>query len=221
MKRLLILLLLLSAPLAADIKKVNKNADFQIWSYGLVKFQLIDPLIFQLSTEFRWGDDASTLYYKYVQGQFLYHPDHWVSIGPGYRQEWNRKVKPDGRWSDVYNPLLDVTFHIPAGSWKLSDRNRVQYLIRQDSKNLWQYRNRILAQSPWSADFLKLTPFISNEIFVRQGKGFSQDRLSIGLYSTLASCAKLKTYYTWRYLKPSKGNWSYQNVLALQLFLNF
>lgn len=220
-KYLLIILLVFAGFLNADIQQVNKNGDFQIWTYAFMGVDMHPEWQFQLSAEFRWGDDASTLYYKYLQGQILYKAASWIEIAPGYRQEYIRNREKKDKWANLFDPLMDVILYIPGSSWKLADRNRLEYLIDRDRKNLWLYRNRFLAISPWKADFLQLNPFFSNEIFFLQDKGFSQDRVTIGFYSTWASYAKLKTYYTWRYLKKKKTNWSYQNILALQLFLRF
>lgn len=200
--------------------QIDKNGDFQIWNRYFFDIPIVTSLSSFTTIEFRYGDDASKLYLTYVQTQFLYKPFRWLKIGPGYRQYWQRSPLTSSHFEPGYSPLTDITFILRLASWEFRDRNRIQYIIFRSDPSYWLYRNRLRLIPPWSATRFQITPFIENEIFIRQGQGFHQNRTSTGFLFLMNKSIGGEVYYMLRFLKR-EPNWTYQNVVNIALLFNF
>lgn len=198
--------------------RLNDNGDFQIWDHHYLDFKVNEEFHLHLAAEFRWGDDSSKLYVKYGEILFIYRPLKWLEIVPGYRHLYVRFLRDDFKWKLIYSPLFDLLFYFPVAPWGLSDRSRVQYLIIEGRDNRWVYRNRIHLTFPYSDYYVN--PFIDNEFFWTEGRGFDQNRLRSGLEVNFSEHVKGRLFYMLRYLKVSDG-WNYQNVLVTQLNFQF
>lgn len=211
-KRILQLIFSLLILKSMGYAQVNHNGDFQIWEYLSVEKELVNSLSSRLIGVMRWGDDASRFYFAYGQWQLVYRKK-CIEVAPGYRQEYFR---PGKIWLDRKNPMLDVTFFLP-GKWRLEDRHRVIYHIREDLPSIFIYRNRLRLTTPEVDACLKLQFFIDDEIFYLEDLGFAQNRVSVGIFCGASSWVKGRAYYMYRNLK--QGNiWTYQNVLAFHVY---
>lgn len=163
--------------------------------------------------EGRWGNNASELYFVYIQGQAVY-TTKWLEIAPGYRQAFVRLAQ-----DTIHVPLVDITLFFP-GTWQWEDRNRFFYQIPEEAPSHFIYRNRLRLTSPEISRFLKLKLFVDDEIFYHEGRGVSQNRTSVGMLATQTSYLKMRLYYMYRLLKQ-EPIWTYQNVMAIHLLFNF
>ncbi len=174
---------------------VNQNNDFQVWLLESVDTKLCDKLKLYLDGELRYGDNGSILYLWYIQTRLDYSPCNWLDFTPGYRQLYVLRPS-DRQWLLIYDPLLDITLKGKWGRWQFADRNRTQYLLFESGPTLWQYRNRILAISPWKVG--GLNPQISNEFFFRENVGYAENRFSIGGTFQTTKSSKVSLNYTLR-----------------------
>lgn len=232
-KHIVFVLFLLSSTAFA---RVNQNGDFQIWNYLSFEQQIKRNLASRLLGEWRFGDQASRLYLTYIQLQGVYKKNK-LEIAPGYRQEYSR---PEKNWRAFYTPLIDITFFFNATEKLFSskrqslspirdffcffvdweDRNRIFYQIPEHLPASWIYRNRLRMTSSEITRCLKLKLFLDEEIFLREREGFFQNRVSFGLFATFNAKVSGRIYYIYRLLKQD-SDWTYQDVLAFQLFFTF
>ena len=123
----------------------------------------LDSISAAAEAEFRWGDNASKLYY--------YHGDlgitlnklfaDWFSLGLNYRQVY--EIKNDN-WTTEYRPHLNGTIKIKCQGWELSNRSRIEYRDT-GSYNDWRFRNKITLKFPWKFTQWEICPYIADEIF--------------------------------------------------------
>ncbi len=195
----------------------NKKNDFQVWEHQQITWMPTPTTTLYFQTEFRWGDDASILYFSYLQGGISVSPCNWLTVAPGYRQ--GAALRPDHRRIPVYNPLLDATLKFKICNWTLEDRSRVQYLIPESGPDLWQYRNRIELFSPWKVGRYQFNPYLSEEMFFREYFGFAENRFAVVGRFTFSHLFQSDVMYMLRYIKfPT---WRPTHVLRLCLYFDY
>jgi hypothetical protein len=208
MKKLFFGLVFISASLSAQ---VNHNGDFQLWSHTQFDKKIKEPFGVRFSTAFRWGDNASRLFYEYYQPQITFTKNK-VVIAPGYRQLFQNTT---GKWIAYYMPMIDLFLSFPL-SWEIEDRNRVFYQIPGHGSSVWIYRNRIRIYSPI---FCKIKLFAEEEAFFQEGSGFNENRLGGGIFAAFTKVINAHFFYTYHNLKQK--SWTYQNLLRFELSFNF
>lgn len=212
--------LLLSSALFSEI---NSNGDFQIWAREIVKVHITPKWAFYELCEGRFGDNASKLYHTLMQVEGLYTPIPGITMGLGYRQSLRRYPLQSNHWKPEYSPLADVFIRTYLSDWELHDRNRVQYVIFQPlPRSRWLYRNRFRIVPPWNFTKYKINPFIDNEVFFFEQRGFNQDRLCCGLLMQFTNSCGGQIYYMARFEKRENPTyWVHQNILNLTLLLSY
>jgi len=209
MKKTLVLLILASNCFSS----VLKRGDFQLWNAMHTTFQLKDHLGLKLEGEVRTGNDVSEVFFVYGQASIEYKPVKWFLLGGGYRHQW---IFLDSKWFNVYSPLLDVKGIWIIDHFGITNRNRVQYLIIENDKHRWLYRNRL--RFSYQIDSWKMRPFIDDEVFFLQGGGFVQNRATAGIIFLLDDWINLDLFYMLRHLSVD-SHFRHQNVFGL--YLNF
>jgi len=164
---------------SAWAKEINGKGDFQFWEHQHLSVKLNKCTTFYFENEFRWGGNASELYLSYIQSGIRINPTDWLSLGPGYRQISSLRLATRDR-IPVYDPLFDVILTFKPRKWEIQDRTRIQYLIFESERNTWVIRNRLKLYSPWKWGKMKLNPFLDEEVFFREERGFSENRLGFG-----------------------------------------
>lgn len=211
---------LLACSLQAQLSRVNKQGDFQIWlsnSYYLANYYHSFSLYGK--AEFRLGDDASTLYQKFGELLLDFKPLSWLTISPGYRNFVTRQL--GGGWKTIPIPLLDIFFEKKiAKHISFNQRNRIQYEIPPNLPNTIVYRGRVQLRFPFPINQMQFIPIISDEMFFVQYRGFAQNRFIIGMIFPSLKHVAFTTYYQLRNLKVHH-EWRYQNNLGLDLRINF
>ena len=199
---------------------INQNGDFQIWDRVFLEKPITEKWKFLTVIEQRWGDNATKLFFTYIQPQIAYIPAEWVIIAPGYRQVYQRYPVASNHWRPQYSPLIDVQFRVGFAGWKIEDRNRVQYRILKGDPSHWLYRNRFRITTP---DFLqkpKMCFFTDNEVFWYQITGISEDRFSTGFMMHIYGNIAGDLFYMARFQKLG-SEWIHQNILNISLLFAF
>ena len=213
--RFLFLVFLLSTIFVSA--RFNKNGDFQIWETHTLEKTITDSFGIRIDNELRIGDDISRVFYLYVQGFLVYRPYNWLILSPGYRQEWLRK---DGALKPQYVPQFDTYFIYVSDKIVITNRNRLGYLFRYKEFNSIFYRGRLRFSFPLRKESLFMQPYIDNEIFIIQGRGFNQNRSSIGVLFKVTDHFDPRFYYMVR-LDKENGSWKQINIIGLHLYFTY
>ncbi len=200
--------------------KVNQNGDFQIWASESNRIPFTSVSDLKGVAEFRFGDDASSLFFKYYQLQLIYKRIVWMHIAPGYRQVFTRMTKKSSKWESMYVPLVDLSLHGCLGGWKISNRTRLLYSIGDTVPDFLVYRNRLRLVTPWRLTRFCFTPYIDDEVFFIEDKSFNQNRFTMGFILPLGGNLSGKLFYRLRHLKLG-SDWSHQNILGIGLDFTF
>lgn len=193
---------------------INQNNDVQLWIAESVSKNISPTCSLALSNEWRIGDDISKLYFFYLQGTAEFKPSRYCYLVPGYRQIWDLR---EAIWRLAFEPFLQVTFRTNE---LFQFRNRISYIVREATFNVWQYRARFLLSGDWQVGTRTCKPYISNEIFVRSRFGFDQNRLIAGILVPLFGRFEGDFYYMLRFLK-SNDHWTHQHVIGTWLSIKF
>jgi hypothetical protein len=214
MLKLRFFLLILAAPL---LGKLNQNNDVQVWVTESVHKKFSPALLFELTNEWRVGDNVSKLYFFYLEGMLQIKAARWLDVGPGYRQIWNIA---GNQWKLTYFPYWEFDFHKTNGRAGFYNRNRFVYVMPEGGQNYWEYRGRIRWMTTYEIKHRLCRPYISNEVFVNTSASFSQDRLMAGLIVPLTHSLNGDFYFMVRFLK-SNHHWTHQNVFGTWMNLIF
>ena len=200
--------------------KVNQNKDFQVWASWILQKKLSEKWSTHLMTEYRYGHDAKEMYLMFSQLTFSYAWMKWLSVIPGYRQRWSADPVHRGAYVPLYEPIFALTLHFEKNGWKLSDRNRVDYVIVDGGDDAWIYRNKFSLTSPWKMAKAKCVPYFEDEFFWVEKSGIAQNRVWIGGIFEFSDHFSGKLSYLLRHLKLPRG-WRHQNALGLQGIYTF
>lgn len=212
-----LLLLFLSSALFA--REISQNDDFQFWFYDSIQTPLCEKTSLIVESEVRYGNEATELYYSYVQGRLLYALNSHIEVAPGYRQIYTRLI-PSDVWRLSYSPLFDYTLR---GQWhglKISDRNRFQYVMFTHEPNYALYRNRLLLEAPKELSIGCMRPVAFDEVFFREWQGFAENRLGIGAVLDFSEYGNTYLYYMVRH-QIVDNEWRRHHVLWIWVNAKF
>jgi len=205
---------LVSVPLWSN---VNQNNDVQLWITDAIHKEISPTTTLHISNEWRFGDDMSKLYFFYLQGITSIEMNQWISLSPGYRQIWHLQQT---QWRLAFEPLIDLTFKKKRGNFTFNLRNRFSYLFREQNVDFFQYRARAELMSSFKIIDHLFKPYFANEVFLDSHYGFTQDRLSLGLITTLYKCLSGDFYYMFRFLKLNT-DWTHQHIIGTRVNCSF
>ena len=90
----------------------------------------------KIEEEFRFGDSIGEFYYHHTDGGLSSRLKYWFYIGLNYRQIYEKK---NGEWKEENRPHINGTFKWKWQEFKLENRNRFEYRIREEKKDVWRY----------------------------------------------------------------------------------
>jgi Protein of unknown function (DUF2490) len=197
----------------------SRDGDFQFWFYVALNKKICQNAKITFEPEFRFGDNASTLYNYYFQSRLYVEANPWLDVAGGYRQQFVRRAI-DGKWRTVYSPLADIFLKRTFCKVDFDLRNRIQYAISNRGPALWTYRQRYRFAIPIDTGRFTLRPVIWDEIFFAQRRGFFENRFSIGASVLPGNGLTLTAHYTLRHVEAAR-RWIKNNVLYLWATYNF
>ncbi|HMS40131.1 MAG TPA: DUF2490 domain-containing protein [Pyrinomonadaceae bacterium] len=179
--------------------------DVQIRSDASLTFPLIkktdkddkefDRLTFTLTGNFRFFDNASRLGDKRIAASFIYCLNNNVSFIPEYFYRASQPVR--GRREFENRVRFSAVFENKWKRFSISDRNMIEYRIRNSRPNSFRYRNRLRFNYP----ILKkqkeiITPFVSTEPFYDFSvEKFSHNELFAGFSKKFNKNLTAEFYY--------------------------
>ena len=200
--------------LAAYPARAYDNGDFQIWNTNGEEVNIRKGVKFAMEQEFRYGNNASELFYQHYDFGFVYGFDKSLDIGLFYRQlfEWNTK-----KWLESDEPNANATVKLDLWKFKFEDRNRIEYRHFRYTHDHVRYRNRFTLKYPIDFKTIVIAPYTSDEVFVvSNSRGFNQNRFQSGLEIGLTKYMKADVSYMLQSLRSTGDKWYMANVLWLK-----
>ncbi len=210
-------LLLLNLPLIA--RPINGDGDFQVWWHHSLTRSCGKKRQLSLYAEERWGGDASTLYFFYLQTNYAIPIKDWLEIAPGYRQAFPKDFA-NNRWRTVYEPMLIVNMKRACREWEFALRHQIQCRIFDHRRTLWLYRIRPRVFLPFKLSCIYLKPYLSSEFFFLEHTGFGENRVTCGLQIPTPTLFSGEIEYIFRSIKRD-DHWLEQSIVRMALYLCF
>ncbi|MDD5680684.1 MAG: DUF2490 domain-containing protein, partial [Candidatus Omnitrophica bacterium] len=196
-----------------------EDGDFQIWHTENQELKLTDHSRITAEEEFRWGGNASELFYHHYDFGTVCSVNKNLDLGVNYRQIYEKK---SGKFKAENMIHANVTPKLELWGFKLEDRNRFAYKHFDYQDDYSQYRNKVAIKYPFPFFKLELEPYVANEIFVdfKKDGGFVQNRLYGGLGIVIMKDMKAEFYYLFQ-SKKSSGEWKGANVFGSKFKIAF
>lgn len=211
--------LLFSGVLLAS--NLEQQDDFQVW-YLQHFNQTINPRFsLYVDNEYRFGADASIFYLTYIQPGIIFKLCPKLEVWSAYRYLRNLSAR-ERRWETTHGPVIDLILRGEILGWEFADRSRIQYLVRENAPNAWEYRQRLRLWAPWTFSKGHIRPWIQDEIFIREYRGFFQNRLGFGGELFFSKKVHANPLYILRHIElGSTGKWQRQHIFQLHLAFFF
>lgn len=210
---------LVSGGVSGAHAELNDTGDVQVWITQSLKIPMTAKWDLKGVSQFRYGDNASFFFAKFYQIQAIYKMLLWLDLSLGYRQMWMR-THSSLKWSPMYVPFFEFDLHGSTKGWRVSNRFRSQYVMKESMKDEWQFRDRLRIVTPWKFSRLCMVPYIDDELFFKKDEGFFQNRLCVGVTTPFERTFKSKIYYMLRSDKMC-SIWRYQHVIGLNFAFEF
>ena len=192
-----------------------EGGDWQAWLTTSVEGKTSDKKWkVKLEEEVRLGENVSEIYYNHTDFGVAYKLIDFFAFGVNYRQIFERKK---GKWISEYRPHIHGTFYWKVLDFSIKNRNRLEYRMFKDKKDVWRYRNKTTLFFPWKWTLLELQPYVADEIFIdTKREKLNRNRLYGGIKFKLMEHLKAETFYLWQ-TSESKGKWYNANVIGVKV----
>lgn len=218
MKRISFFIVGLILALAAQAHAYDDH-DFQIWNTDTEELKINDHWKVSTEQEFRWGDNASELFYQHYDVGAFYSFTKWFSAGGGYRHVL---TKSKGKYGIEQEPYIHITVAGEAAGFKLESRNRFEYDHFDHQTDFGRYRNKFTLKFPWKVTALEVQPFVADELFLRfmKSDAFTQNRFFAGFALSVTKNFKGELYYMLQSAKSGEV-WKDANVFGVKMKIGF
>ena len=217
MKRILFITALVT--LVAFNAYAYDNGDFQIWNTDSQNVDVIKKVKLAMEQEFRFGENASELYYQHYEWGAIFGFDKMLDIAFCYRLVLE---KYKHKWREEDQPNVNATLKFDLWKFKFDDRNRIEYRHFRFKEDSARYRNKFGLKLPFDFMKIKVSPYASDEIFIASDStGFNENRLSSGIEFDLTKYAKADIYYMFKSNKIKDDKWNSANVLGTKIRIAF
>ena len=195
------------------------NGDFQMWQTYGEDIKIGKDTKLAMEQEFRFGGNASELFYQHYDWGFAWAFDKILEIALGYRLVYEKYQR---KWMEEDDPYTNITAKFDIWKFKFDDRNRIEYRHFRFKEDSMRYRNKFTLKYPFDFHTIKIAPYTSDEIFVSSdGMGFSQNRFQSGLEFELTKYVKADIAYMLQSIRGKGDKWYEANVLWTKIKIMF
>jgi hypothetical protein len=196
-----------------------EDGDNQLWLKASAKLKIADNTTMIIEEEMKYGDDMSELYDKETLLLLSHSVADNVSIAYGYRCVHEL----GSSWVQEDRPTFDVIFKQKASGWKLEERVRWEYRMKEGKSNYSRFRFRIKAKSPWKWTSAGINPYFAYETNYSDkdhDAGFDRHRLYAGITWKIAEHVSGDLYFCRQ--RDDKGDyWRDYNALGAAVGFKF
>jgi hypothetical protein len=203
----------------------NNTGGWEFRSTETMEGCLTDKLKCNAETEFRFQD--GDLYYSYTDFGLIYAVNKKVNIGTIYRQVY---VNKNGKKTNDIRPFVNYIHTWNPGKFKIDSKSQIDWQFRFSGQNLLRFRQKVAVCYPIKTKRLIITPYISEELYIRLNGEHAGDlyrtRLMAGITTPLANRLKIDAYYLLQssrnYRNPEDVElWFAKNIAGLKLKYDF
>lgn len=196
------------------------DGDFHVWNTDGQEIKLNEKTKLFTEQEFRWGDNASRLYYQHYDIGLMYAFNNSLDLGFGYRQVLEKR-NAQGKWLVENEPNINAILKWSNFGFDMSNRFRLEYRHFDYQTDSWRFRNMLTGRFPWEFTRFKIRPYLADEVhIVSRGIAVSANRAYAGFTFKILRNLNGDLYYMMQSTRSS-GKWRADNVLGTKLKLSF
>ncbi len=147
----------------ASAQSTLDQTDNQFWADVQLAVPVTSTIDFNMLGTFRLGRDISHVVDERTGVGFTFRFGKYVTVAPNYLYIGTRPFPNRKGWENRLT--LPVTLRFNAGDFRLSDRNQFERRYRSNGAKSTRYRNRFQVDHSLGSDKLKLSVFVSDEVF--------------------------------------------------------
>lgn len=159
--RLICVSLIFLIPVSAQ--SILDQTDNQQWTDVQLAVPVTTQFDFNLLGTLRFGRDISHTIDERVGAGFTFRVNKYVSLSPNYVHIGMQPFAGRRIWENRLT--LPVTLRFNLGDFRLSERNQVEWRLRNSGAKSTRYRNRFQVEHPIGPDDLALSLFVADEVF--------------------------------------------------------
>jgi len=192
------------------------QSNWEYWtSYGFTD-SISDNVTIKVVPELRYQGGFSDHYYTHIDIGFDWKINEWLVLGPYYRHVEEKK---NDQWNVEYRPHFNVTLKAKLLGLSVSDRNRLEYRIKDD-EDFFRYRNKLTLKLQKMTPF-EIQPCVAEEPFYDfDASEINKNRVYAGFGFTIFNKLKADINYILENRKKA-NHWTDVNVIALSLKYSF
>lgn len=157
------------------------GSDWQAWLDQAASHDLSARAAVRVAQSFRYSFDERQLATWYLEAGGTWTAWPWLALGLGYRQQYDRR---DGHWLEENRPCADATLRGKVRSVAISNRNRIEYRVRDEQEDIVRYRNKLTLQyNAWGPGW-GLKPYVAVEAFIDESADLrerNRTRFTLGI----------------------------------------
>lgn len=212
--------IMLATLLLVGLFSINKSAlagnDWEYWSSFEVTGAIDDQLDLKVKLEPRYNDDCSDHYFTSIEIGIDWKIVDWFILSPFYQHVDEKK---NGDWQVEHRPHLDATFKWKLLGLSFSDRNRLEYRIKENDE-FFRYRNKLTVKLPKFTQ-LQIQPSLAEEPFYDFDENkLNKNRIYAGLDIRIIEHLGAGVYYIFESRKKD-DIWTNVNILRTTLKYSF
>jgi len=193
-----------------DHQEYRANSSFSFKLDELWKVKLVTEFHFRDGEHFEQEDEVLFTYKGLGD---------WIDVGVGYKLVY--KEDSSNEWRRENRPFVEATVKKDLWGLKWSDRNRLEYRQKENSPDLFRYRNRLKMQIPYNLFDLPLQPYVADEVFIQEETGMNRNRLIAGLVWDINETLDVDFFYYFQKDKTSSDGWQDLNIIGAELKFSF
>lgn len=189
-----LILLTLTTPIFAQTGISSPETDTQQWNDVVFSLPITKQIDFNMLGTLRFGRDISRPVDERIGIGATFRIGQHLSLIPAYL---HIETQPfEGRKAHEDRLNLAAIMRFEAHRFRFTDRNLFERRFRHPGINSTRYRNRFQVEHPVGRDDLKLSVFVSEEVFYDWSvQAWVRNRVAAGIIRPLNKNITLDVYY--------------------------
>ena len=220
-KEVVVLLLLVLLTIAGGNCFASTDGNAEYWPVVGLDFNMDQDWKITVREELKLGRSGDDPYTHNTDVGLVYKGfGDWIDMSLNFKKEFERDSS--GKFRRENRPHINLMLKGELCGLKVGDRLRFEYRDRENTEDLWRFRNRFMINLPFKLTEFDLQPYVSDEIFINLGEStVKQNRFVTGLSFKLSENVKTNVFYMYKSSMSSSSGWIDTNVIGTSLVFVF
>lgn len=179
---------------AVSAQTSPSQTDTQVWSDVQIAVPITKDIDFNILGTLRIGRSVSRPVDERIGVGATFRFGQYFTVAPTFIHIGIQPFAGRRVWENRFS--FPVTVRVQAGKFRLSDRNLFERRWRSPAVDATRYRNRVQVEHPIGPGRMKLSLFVSDEVFYDWSvNDWVRNRFAIGIIRPLNKNVTLDVYY--------------------------